>query len=159
MSTSIAPDRQIFTLIFDKYYATMGPGIGIEQNRKNCQINVALRFPKGWSFSVFSSQFRGYVQMDKGIHGQHVSTWYFSGQTQQVKIQSDFYGPADRDYLTNDSVGVTAWSPCGMSAMLNVNSQVRMFNEGGARDAYGLLTNDSQDNKFEHKLGIRWKSC
>jgi len=84
MSQSIAADRQTFTLIFDKHVATIGNGVPITENRKNCQINVGLRFPKGFSFSVFSSQYRGYAQIDKGVHGQHKSTLYFAGQTQQV---------------------------------------------------------------------------
>jgi len=159
MSTAMSSDRKLFTLMFDQYYASLGPNVGIEQNRKNCQINVGVRFPQGWQYGIVSSQYRGYAQLDRGVHGQHKSTYYFAGQSQQVSVTKDFYGPLVQDYLSNESVGVIAYSPCGFSANLNVNSQVRMFNEGGSSQSKGLLTADSQDHKFRHLFGFSWRRC
>jgi len=159
LAGSINGQRTTFTLMFDNYVASMGKSIPITENRKNCQISVGVHYPGGWQYGIFSSQYRGYAQLDKGVHGQHKSTYYFAGQTNQISITKDIYGPVANDYLSNEAVGTIAWSPCGISANLNVNSQVRMFNEGGNPSAQGLLTTDSQDHKFAHIFGWQWRRC
>jgi len=159
VSQTISGDRTVFTLIFDNYIAELGPGVGITQNRKNCQLTINLKYPQGWQYAVLNTQFRGYSQLDRGVHGQHKSTFYFAGNAQQVSLTKDFYGPAARDYLSDEKIGTVVWAPCRSTAALNVNSQVRMFNEGGNPSAQGMMTNDSQDGKFKHIFGFSWRNC
>jgi hypothetical protein len=71
-------------LIFDSYVASMGKGIAITEARKNCQLNINLQYPGGFQYSIFSADYRGYAQLDKGVNGTQQSTYYFSGQTAQV---------------------------------------------------------------------------
>jgi len=161
---SIAEDRQTYTLIFDKYLATIGNGVPITEGRKNCQLNIKMHVPKGWHFTVLSSDFRGYMQLDQGVRGTHKSTFYFAGDARQASSQFDYVGPQDQDFTAHDEMGVQTrvWSPCGKndaSVNLNINSQVRMLNEGGKPDAQGLLTNDSQDGHFQHKMVFQWQRC
>jgi hypothetical protein len=78
------------TLIFDSYVASMGKGVSITQNRKNCQLNIDLLYPSGFQYSVFSADYRGYVSLDKGVNGTQQSTYYFSGQTAQVHSHRAF---------------------------------------------------------------------
>lgn len=159
LSQSFSQDRKTFTLIFDQFYASLEQGKPITDSRKNCQINVPVKIPQGWQFSILSTDYRGYVQLDRGLHAQHKSTYYFAGQSEQVSSTCDFYGPTARDYLSHNDVGVESWSPCGTSANLNVNAQVRLLNESGPASAKGQITNDSTDGKFKQMLGLRWKRC
>jgi len=85
MSAQISDDRTIVTLIFDAYIASIGPGISVTEQRKNCQLNVALDYPGGFQYSVMSADYRGFSAIDKGITGTLKSTYYFSGQTAQVR--------------------------------------------------------------------------
>jgi hypothetical protein len=52
---SISDDRTTFTLIYDQYIASTGPGVPITESRKNCQLNVNLHVPQGWTFTIVSS--------------------------------------------------------------------------------------------------------
>ena len=70
-----------FTLIFDDYVASIGPGVGITENRKNCQLNINLEYPSGFQYSVFSQVYRGYVELDAGVSALQEATYYFSGGT------------------------------------------------------------------------------
>lgn len=72
------------TLIFDEYYASIGPGVARTENRKNCQINVSLKYPGGFQYSIMSADYRGYASIDKGVTGTLKSNYYFSGQTTDV---------------------------------------------------------------------------
>jgi len=154
---SLSDDRTTFTLIFDAYAASLGPGVPITENRKNCQLNVRLHVPQGWTYTVFAADYRGFVQIDNGVSAVQKSTYYFAGQTQQVSVQSTLVGPVSRDFLRRDQVGVISWVPaCNASANLNVNSQVRLFSPSSAQ---GQITNDSTDGKFKFLLGFRWRPC
>lgn len=84
MSTQISSDRTIVTLIFDAYIASLGPGIPLVDNRKNCQLNVHITYPGGFQYSVLSADYRGYASLQKGVTGTLKSTYYFSGQGEQV---------------------------------------------------------------------------
>lgn len=70
-----------FTLIFDQYVASIGPGVPVTQNRKNCQLNINMQYPGGFQYSVLSTQYRGYVGLDPGVNALQSATFYFSGRT------------------------------------------------------------------------------
>ncbi|PNS16198.1 hypothetical protein CAC42_1961 [Sphaceloma murrayae] len=159
VASVISADRTYMTLIFDSYVASYGPDVAITENRKNCQLNVGLRYPGGFQYSLFSADYRGYAALDKGVTGTQKSTYYFSGQTQQTSTQTDFYGPISKDYLINDKAESTSviWSPCGAEGLLNINSQVRLTSTD--KKATGVLTTDSVDTKFKQILYLQWKKC
>ncbi|KAF2822677.1 hypothetical protein CC86DRAFT_385600 [Ophiobolus disseminans] len=159
MSSQISNDRSIVTLIFDSYIASIGPGVPVTEQRKNCQLNVDLEYPGGFQYSILSADYRGYSSIQKGVTGTLKSTYYFSGQTAQSSTEYKFEGPATGDYLKHDEADSTSivWSPCGAAGMLNINSQVRLESKVSA--ATGLLTTDSTDLKFTQVVYVQWQKC
>jgi Domain of unknown function (DUF4360) len=61
--------------------ASIGTGVAVTENRKNCQINLDLRYPSGFTYSVLNTQFRGYADLAAGVTGVQSATYYFSGCT------------------------------------------------------------------------------
>jgi len=155
----ISADRQTFTLIFDQFVASIGPGVAVAQSRKNCQLNLDLRYPSGFQYSIFNTAYRGYVGLDAGVTGQQATTFYFSGQTSQTTTSTNFKGPVSGDYEAVDNADLTSlvWSPCGAQAALNLNSQVRLTSSNSA--ASGLITDDSIDGKITFIVGVQWQKC
>jgi hypothetical protein len=154
---SISNDRQTFTLIFDNFVASIGPGIPVTENRKACQLNIKLRYPPGWSYAIMSSDYRGFVSADRGVTAAHKSLYYFAGQTQQISTASNFVGPVSKDYVASDRVGTIAWAPCGLSANLNIKGAVELrANNSNAR---GQMTQDSHDGKVTQILRFQWRRC
>jgi hypothetical protein len=70
-----------FTLVFDEYVASIGPGVAVTESRKNCQLNIDLEYPSGFQYSIFSQVYRGYVELDAGVTALQQATYYFSGGT------------------------------------------------------------------------------
>jgi len=159
MSTQISDDRSVVTLIFDAYIASIGPGIAITENRKNCQLNVELLYPGGFQYSILSADYRGYASVQKGVTGTLKSTYYFSGQQAQSSTEYTFVGPANGDYTKHDEADSTSvvWSPCGAAGLLNINSQVRLSSTNTS--ATGILTTDSTDLKFKQVVYVAWQKC
>ncbi|KAH9861035.1 hypothetical protein IAQ61_010771 [Plenodomus lingam] len=159
VSSTILGHRDTVTLIFDEYVASIGPGIAVTEQRKNCQLNIALDYPGGFQYSILSADYRGYASIQKGVQGTLKSTYYFSGQTDQTSTAYTFEGPITQDYLKHDEADSTSvvWSPCGQAGVLNINSQVRLTSSNPA--ATGLLTTDSTDLKFTQVVYVQWQKC
>jgi len=155
----ISADRTTFTLIFDSFVASIGPGVAVTANRVNCQLNINLKYPSGFQYSILGTQFRGYSKLDKGVTGVQSATYYFSGSSSQAATSSTFKGPADADYEISDQIPFTStiWSPCGASLPLNINSQVRLSST--STTASGLMTEDSIDGKVTFQVGVQWQTC
>jgi len=151
--------KQVLTLLFDDYVAEIGPGSQPSDTRKNCAINLDVHYPNGWQYSLFSVDYRGFVNLDKGITGQQVATYYFSGEQAQSSLTTTFKGPEVKDYLITDKFLVESivWSPCGANLPLNINSQIRLLSSD--KKASGLFTTDSADLKFAQIFHLQWRQC
>jgi hypothetical protein len=84
VSTIFSPDLTTLTMIFDSYVASLGPGIAVTESRKNCQLNLDVRYPAGFQYSIFSADYRGYAKLDADVTGVQKSIYYFSGQSEQA---------------------------------------------------------------------------
>ncbi len=159
VSQNVAPDLLAFTLLFDSYIAQIGPGVALSESRKNCQLLIDLDFPSGWSYTVFTADYRGYASLQSGVSGQQISSYYFQGQSQTARLGTNFSGPMTRDFQIRDTLGLNAfvWSPCGAQRALNINSQIRLSSSN--RTASGLITTDSIDGEFKHIYGMQWRRC
>jgi hypothetical protein len=156
----ISADRTTYTLIFDSYIAEAGPGKSLTASRKNCQINVDIHYPAGYQYSLYSQNYRGFVNLDAGVRGVQQATFYFSGSAAQASTTTNFAGPANKDYLITDTIPFSSQvlSPCGQDGALNINTQIRVDNSANP-SAHGQLTTDSIDGKVELKFGLAWKQC
>jgi hypothetical protein len=154
----ISADRTTFTIIFDTFVASLGNGVAVTENRKNCQLNINLQYPSGFQYSVLGTTFRGYAALTAGVSGTQSATYYFSGSSTQASTSTNFKGPTSGDYEVSDSIpfSSTIWSPCGTALPLNINSQVRLT---GPSTGSGLLTEDSVDGKVEFVVGVQWQTC
>jgi len=151
--------KDVLTLIYTDYVASIGPGTAVADHRKNCQINLDVHYPQGWQYSLFSVDYRGFEDLDQGVTGKQAATYYFSGQTPQITATTTFKGPKTDNYLITEKFDVTSlvWSPCGADFPLNINSQIYLTSTKPS--ASGLLTADSTDFKFTQIYHIQWRQC
>ncbi|HYD49944.1 MAG TPA: DUF4360 domain-containing protein [Terriglobales bacterium] len=158
VGTSFSNDRSSFTLIFDQFVASSGPSVPLTESRKICLLFINLRIPQGWSYSVSTLDFRGYVSLPKGVTAEQKSTYYFEGEPRPGSASSRFSGPVAKDYLTRDQLGLNTlqWFGCGGARPLIVSAQVELFKTDGRT---AQITVDSTDGKLEHVIGLRWKPC
>lgn len=160
-SINISSDRKAVTILLDQYIAEIGPGLPLSGARKNCQINLNMHYPQGFQYSVLSSDYRGYIRLDRGVSATQRANYYFSGESSgDAATQTTLNGPIDQNYLISDDIPFTStvWAPCGRVAALNINSEVRVNNSGNRQGA-GIITTDSVDLKVEYIVGVQWRRC
>src|SRR5215469_10361320 len=64
-----AASDSIFTVTYDQYSATAGGGASPGDFRKNCQLNVDVGVPAGWTYGIAAVDYRGYAHLGRGAHG------------------------------------------------------------------------------------------
>lgn len=159
VAKNVSPDRDAFTLLFDSYIAEVGPGVRASEKRKNCQINVTLDFPNGWTYTIAKIDYRGYASLEGGVTGVQKVSYYFQGDAKTGSLETLFRGPLDKDYHIRDTLGVASevWSPCGAKRALNINSQIRLDQK--KKNAVGILTTDSVDVVVTTIYNLKWQRC
>lgn len=160
VAQNISPDLEAFTLLFDSFYAEVGPGISAREKRKNCTINLSFDYPSGYQFALVDLQVRGFVSLERNLNGLQKTSFYYQGQAQTGSFELPFSGPTDEDYVSLATIPFSnqVWSPCNAKRALNVNTEVRIDNTRNRRGS-GLMTVDSVDGVVTHLYGVAWRRC
>ena len=161
---SNSPDWATFTILFDEYKATIGPGTWIADHAKMCNLNFKINYPPGYQFTLYRANYTGSANLELGVTVKQTSSFWFAGFVgDKPTFQSTFYGPFDDQYSLTDTLQSTVWSPCGASTTLNINTQLVMTSS--KPQAQGLINVSNFDfifdksDKNQHAYGVNWRRC
>ena len=103
--------------------------------------------------SIIETRFTGYASLTEGQTGTCRAGYTFAGDnSQEVVFQKNIVAPYEDNYNMLAGVGIESFSRCGTSAILNVNSEVRI---APVTSPYkGLMTVRSP-----MKLVVQWRRC
>jgi hypothetical protein len=140
--------------------------------RKNCQVNLDIRYPAGLQYSVTDVTFIDNLKIGAGVYARHSSTSYFSGSeptlsshgqvipkltkilldAAQNVVVHEYNGPVQGEYTYKEAVPASAqiWSPCGAPLPLNINNAVIWRKSSGG---------DAHFNGKTVVTGIVWRNC
>nr|WP_239138640.1 DUF4360 domain-containing protein [Actinoplanes regularis] len=158
-AVAVSPDNKAFTAIYSEYLAQAGPGIPVTENRKNCQLNVLVHVPQGFTFAIAKVDYRGYGFLQRGAVAQQRANYYFQGMTQGTYVNHPITAPLDDNWIATDDVPIAAqvFHPCGEMRNLNINTELRVA-KGTSTDV-SYLTMDSTDGSIETVYHFAWKRC
>ncbi|MFC7531648.1 DUF4360 domain-containing protein [Actinoplanes sp. GCM10030250] len=158
-AVAVSPDNTAFTTIYSEYLAQAGPGIATTEGRKNCQLNVLVHVPQGFTFAIAKVDYRGYGLLQSGATASQRANYYFQGMTQSTYVSHPITAPLDDNWMASDDVPIAAmvWHPCGEMRNLNINTELRVA-RGSSRDA-SFLTMDSTDGSISTTYHFAWREC
>ncbi|MET8154435.1 DUF4360 domain-containing protein [Actinoplanes sp. NPDC049668] len=156
---AVSPDNTAFTAIYSDYLAQAGTGIPTTEGRKNCQLNVLVHVPQGFTFAITKVDYRGYGLLQRGATASQRANYYFQGMTQSTYSVHPIAAPLDDNWFASDEVPVAAvvWHPCGELRNLNINTELRLA-KGTSTDA-SFLTMDSTDGSISTTYHFAWREC
>jgi hypothetical protein len=159
ISGKLSRDFTSFALYMHDFVAETGSRIPFSAKRKNCMLSVDLYVPAGWSYSIAEVEYKGYVDLDRGVTATQASSYYFQGSSLTSRLSTIMKGPKQASYTIKDILGIEAlvWSPCGATRALNINAQVSL--QSTNRSAFGLITLDRIRGNIEQVYGLKWKRC
>lgn len=173
-SAMISPDGQSFSVLLDNFAteSTMQNPI----SRLSCELKVNFAVPRGWTFAVFSADYRGFAYAEPGTVAIHQALYSFDGSkprnerpgyknggTYSFRSQ-EFHGPYNDNYYIHYDLDhrLAPWAPCNnedaqtlfvttylMSRNLNLNSQLT-----------AQITLDSIDGQVQSQsYKLAWRTC
>jgi hypothetical protein len=163
-TTAVAatPDNTAFTVTYSSYLAQVGVGAAPTDFRKNCQLNIIVHVPGGFTYAIAKVDHRGFASLAGGASGTERAGYYFTGNTPTVYRQHTFYGAMSNNWAASD-VTPTAdlvWAPCGEYRNLNINTEV-LVNRGSSNPntTTSFMTMDSTDNSVHTVYHFAWRRC
>jgi hypothetical protein len=158
---TMAPDNKAFTVTYSQFTAQVGPGTKPTDFRKNCQLALNMHVPQGYTFAIAGADYRGFAHLERGASALESANYYFQGEPQSTRIQHNFNGPADSDWLRSDNVGISSLSflRCGEKRYLNINTELRVNRGSSSPRATSFMTMDSTDGSIETLYHVAWKKC
>lgn len=147
-----------FTITYSQYQAEAGQGAPIGAFRRNCQINVRVGVPQGWTFGITEVDYRGYAHMGYGARGLLTASYYFAGLPATLYQRHELRGYRDGDYEFSDRAAVLAWAPCHFNTTLNVNTALQAYQATDPSDVT-LMTVDSTDVNMSTVYHLGFRRC
>ncbi len=157
----VSPDRQGFTVIYSEYLVKVGPGASPTDFRKNCQLNVEVRVPQGFTYGIAKVDYRGFGKLEKGATGMEKANYYFSGMSQSTTIPHNWNGPYNDNWQATDEVpvGAVAFAPCGEKRNFNINTELRVNLGTSNPKLTSFMIMDSTDGGLKTTYQFAWKKC
>lgn len=146
-----------FQVTYDEFIVEKGPD-AYESFRKFCNIAVDIKYPQGWSFSLFNMEMDGYVDIGKGAVGELKTSYRFPFVTGTKTFRKKFKGPFEGDYSEGQDLGIftAIRSKCGRTIPLNIKTTLWIK---GSRKNNSMMTVDIQSGVITQLFGLKWKRC
>ncbi|MFC3896115.1 DUF4360 domain-containing protein [Lentzea rhizosphaerae] len=154
-----ADDRTAFTVTYSDYLAEAGQGSDPTDFRKNCQLNIRVSYPQGFTFGIAQADYRGFANLQQGATGTEKGSYYFQGMSNGTSRTHNFYGPKSDNWQATDRATVSEiiYAPCGEVRHLNINTELRV--NAGTSKLNSFMTMDSTDSSVSTKYQFSWKRC
>lgn len=161
-AVAVSPDNTAFTVTYSEYTAQVGVGSGPTDFRKNCQLNLNVHVPQGFTYGIAQADYRGFASLQRGSTALERARYYFQGMSPTSFVDHPFRGPFADDWQKTDTteVGAIVYKPCGEFRNFNINTQLRV--DAGTSDpttTTSFITMDSTDGNIATTYHFAWKEC
>jgi Domain of unknown function (DUF4360) len=161
-AVAVAPDNTAFTVTYSSYTAQVGVGAQPTDLRKNCQLNLRVHVPSGFTYAIAEADYRGFGHLEKGATGQERANYYFQGNAPTAFISHNLNGPFDDDWQNTDTTDIASlvWEPCGQERNFNINTELRVAaGTSNPKTTTSFLSMDSTDLGIQTTYHFAWKTC
>lgn len=123
----VTTEGRTFTIGYHTFLARAGGGSSPLDMRKNCQVNLAVSVPDGYTYGLARTTYHGYAHLQPGASGLNRVSVYLQGSSQTEVVNRAFTGPTSGDWENSyrPSPADVLWAPCGTKRNINVNAEVR----------------------------------
>ncbi len=161
-AVAVSPDNKAFTVTYSEYMAQVGVGAKPTDFRKNCQLNLRVNVPQGFTYGIAQTDYRGFGHLERGATGTERANYYFQGMSETTKKTHTWKGPLSDDWQATDKVEIAAivYHPCGERRNFNINTELRV--SAGSSDpkkTTSFMAMDSTDGAINTTYHFSWKRC
>ncbi|MBW5485663.1 DUF4360 domain-containing protein [Streptomyces bambusae] len=160
-AVAVSQDNTAFTVTYSDYLAQVGGGAPPTAARRNCQLNLVVHVPHGFTYAIASADYRGYASLAPGARSVEKASYYFQGSSQTAARTHNFAGPYQDNWQATDSTdwAQLVWAPCGVQRNFNINTELRVDRGSSAPGATSYMTMDSTDGDISTVYHLAWREC
>nr|WP_246257088.1 DUF4360 domain-containing protein [Amycolatopsis anabasis] len=157
-----SPDGTSFRVTYSQFVAQVGPNAKPTDIRKNCQINLLVHIPQGFTYAIAQATYRGYANVASGSSVMERANYYFSGQTPTERVSHPIPGPY-RDYwrfTDTTDIASLVYAPCGKDHSFNINAELRATaGPSTPPNTASFITMQSTSGDVYTDYQLSWKEC
>jgi len=161
-AVAVSPDNTAFTVTYSDYLAQVGVGAKPTDWRKNCQLNLVVHVPQGFTYAISSVDYRGFASLQAGASVVERAAYYFQGSQDNQVITHTFKGPLEDNWQVTDvtDIGAMVFAPCGELRNFNINTELRVSaGTSDVKKTTSFFTIDSVDGELDTTYHFAWKEC
>jgi hypothetical protein len=161
-AVAVSPDNEAFSVVYSNYLAQVGVGSRPTDFRKNCQLNLRIRVPSGFSYAIAQADYGGFASLERGATSTQRANFFFHGQSPTVYASHAFRGPFVDDWHSTDHVDDLAlvYVPCGEERNLNIDTELRVaVGTSNPATTTSFMAMDSVDAAFGTSYRFSWLRC
>ncbi|GII81901.1 hypothetical protein Sru01_68830 [Sphaerisporangium rufum] len=161
-AVAVSPDNEAFTVTYSDFLAQVGVGALPTDFRKNCQLNLLVHVPQGFTYAILAADYRGFASLAKGSSATQKSNYYFQGHPQTTAITHTLKGQFEDNWQFTDTTDVAqvVYAPCGEARNFNINTELRV--SAGTSDpktTTSFIAMDSTDGSIKTTYHFSWMPC
>ena len=157
-----AKDNTSFTVTYSRYAALVGRGAKPTDLRKNCQLNIRVHTPQGFTYAVARADYHGFASLAKGATALQQGNYYFAGQSPTTRIPHNYKGPFNKAWTATDKIAYASlvWAPCGQTRNLNINTELRVAaGTSNPKTTTSIIVMDTTRASVRTLYHFAWKRC
>ncbi|MDT9695336.1 DUF4360 domain-containing protein [Streptomyces sp. P17] len=160
-AVAVSEDNTAFTVTYSDYLAQAGGNSAPTAFRKNCQLNLIVHVPQGFTYAIASADYRGFASLQPGASAVQRASYYFQGSSQTAFINHPFAGAYNDNWQATDVTdwAQLVWAPCGVQRNFNINTEIRVNAGTSSPDKVSFMTMDSTDGDISTVYHVAWKEC
>jgi hypothetical protein len=160
-AVAVSEDNTAFTVTYSAYLAQAGGDSDPTAFRRNCQLNLIVHVPQGFTYAIASADYRGFAALQPGASGTQKASYYFQGSPSTAQKTHPFSGPYDDNWQATDETdwAQLVWAPCGVQRNFNINTELRVSAGSTTPDKVSFMTMDSTDGDISTVYHLAWKEC
>ncbi|SES04759.1 protein of unknown function [Lentzea xinjiangensis] len=161
-AVAVSEDNKAFTVTYSDYLAQVGVGALPTDFRKNCQLNLRVNVPQGFTYGIAQADYRGFAHLERGAYAVQKANYYFQGMSQNDAATHRYNGPHSDGWQATDTTELTAivYHPCGEQRNFNINTELRVYpGTSDTATTTSFVSMDSTDGAIDTTYRFSWKTC
>ncbi|GGT61286.1 DUF4360 domain-containing protein [Actinomadura citrea] len=160
-AVAAASDNTAFTVTYSDYLAQAGGGSNPTEFRKNCQINLNVHVPQGFTYAIAGADYRGFAHLEDGASGMEKANYYHQGMAQTTPVSHTIRGGYSDNWQFSDRTDVSelVFKPCGEDRNFNINTELRVYKGTSDAAKTSFMAFDSTDGSVRTTYHFAWKKC
>ncbi|HLV71962.1 uncharacterized protein DUF4360 [Actinomadura hallensis] len=160
-AVAVSDDKEAFTVTYSDYMAVTGGSSSPTDFRKNCQINMKVHVPQGFTYAIAAADYRGFAYLQRGASAMERASYYFQGMPQTSAISHSLQGEfIDNWQFTDENdVAQLVYKPCGEDRNFNINTELRVFRGTSDPSKTSFISMDSTDGSIQTTYHFAWITC